>query len=635
MFPFIDGRFAAQLIGILCIFQCVATYAESLELLPINNSVVNGRIESNDDQVQCKLVEDALDVRISPGDAKYPGFYLEPQEGVWDLSQMGFIEAIVENTGDGPLSLKLRVDNEGDWRKEPWNTESQRILAGEQGSIKVIFGYQYGFQPGYQLDSSKVIRLLIFVDGSTKQQSFRIRSVNAGGTAGMRPLSQYAAAHTEPNNGYLMGGPDQQLDIVKQVTSDKSVTCKREGPGEKSALSVNFGRDKAMHRMSIKPPTKYWNLKNATAVRVSIRNNGQSMVTPSVRVASEGNGFTDVATAPPIASGQTKQIVASFVAKAAWQAMAYDPAKPHDGGKPGTGTKFRNDRVTSVDIAIEHVDSGAIVIDSVEAIVQPKQMPSWLGQRPPIEGDWKLSFEDSFDGAKIDLSKWNVYGPNWWGKSELTHWTKDNVVVGDGLVKLHFEKKRGWLNDDPKTGHESDFAGGYLDTDGKWKQKYGYFEARMKLPTNDGLWPAFWMMPDRGSEASTGARRSTANGGMEFDIMEHLTRWGPYRYNIAFHWDGYEQDHKSIGTSNVYVQPDEEGFITPGFLWTPGELAFYCNGEIVGRWKDDRVGNIPSYIILYQVVGGWDNDNLDPTSLPADFEIDYVRAWQREDLKEQ
>ena len=33
--------------------------------------------------------------------------------------------------------------------------------------------------------------------------------------------------------------------------------------------------------------------------------------------------------------------------------------------------------------------------------------------------------------------------------------------------------------------------------------------------------------------------------------MEHLTRWGPTRYNIAMHWDGYGKSHKSTGSEKV------------------------------------------------------------------------------------
>lgn len=188
---------------------------------------------------------------------------------------------------------------------------------------------------------------------------------------------------------------------------------------------------------------------------------------------------------------------------------------------------------------------------------------------------------------------------------------------------MRYEKKTGPQNDDP-TQKSSAYASGLLETYGKWTQRYGYFEARMKLPTAPGLWPAFWMMPDRGAAAGAqGKRQDTANGGMEFDIMEHLTRWGGLRYNIAMHWDSYAQGkHKQTGTERIYVQPDKDGFITAGLLWLPGLAVYYGNGREVGRWEDPRISNVPSDMMFTLPTGGWDNSRLEDAKLPDDFTID-------------
>ena len=135
----------------------------------------------------------------------------------------------------------------------------------------------------------------------------------------------------------------------------------------------------------------------------------------------------------------------------------------------------------------------------------------------------------------------------------------------DGKMIFHYEKKTGKHND-AENGKETDYACGFLCTYGKWTQKYGYFESRMKLPKTGGLWPAFWLMPDRGravgeqwKRANTGkSAGDTGFGGMEFDIMEHLSGWGVYRFNVALHWDGYGKEHKSVGSTNMYVRADKD-----------------------------------------------------------------------------
>ncbi|MCE5218482.1 glycoside hydrolase family 16 protein, partial [bacterium] len=267
-------------------------------------------------------------------------------------------------------------------------------------------------------------------------------------------------------------------------------------------------------------------------------------------------------------------------------------------------------------------------VSSIRAVVPPTpELPEWLGKRPPVPGEWTQTLAEDFDRAALDETHWSIYYPNYWDKR--AHFSKDNVLLGDGLLRLRFEKKRGHAEDNA-TKPETDWQTGFLTSVGKWRQRYGYFECRLKLPTAPGLWPAFWMMPDRGDEAGN-QRESTSSGGMEFDVLEYLTRYGPYRYNIAWHWDGYGKDHKSIGTERIYVQPDREGFITAGLLWEPGRLTFYANGTALAQWIDARVASVPEYILFTAVSGGWGGNDLTGEGLPDDFVLDYVRAWQRSD----
>jgi beta-glucanase (GH16 family) len=386
--------------------------------------------------------------------------------------------------------------------------------------------------------------------------------------------------------------------------------------------------------VALKPAVGRWDLGDATEVRVRVRNEGRSPLTPSVQVTSNG-GKTDLATAAaPLAAREQTEIVASFL-----------PAKPGRGaplnrpkvGDYSGGTTFQSVFAATVEITARHDGEAKLLVESITAAAPPGVFPDWLGKRPPVEGEWVKTLDENFDAPAIDSKAWNIYGPNYWDKE--SHWTKDGLILDGGLAKFRFEGKRGFHNDnsDPAVGpenlsgkKESNYACGYLDSWGKWAQRYGYFEARVKLPRTKGLWPTFWMVPSRPGEKQCGG--DTGNGGMEMDIMEHLTRWGPYRYNIALHWDGYGKDHKSVGTSCAYVQADKDGFITPGVLWTPGSMVFYCNGKEVWRFEDPRVATVAAYFIFEVTTGGWDNDPVDDKHLPADYLVDYVRAWQRKDL---
>lgn len=131
------------------------------------------------------------------------------------------------------------------------------------------------------------------------------------------------------------------------------------------------------------------------------------------------------------------------------------------------------------------------------------------------ELEWLLTWEDNFEGETLDETKWNyaignghTEGIPGWGNEEKQFHQPDNVWVEDG--KLIIEGRQEQVSDEYGT---YDYTSGLIDTRGKFSQKYGKFEARMKLPAGQGYWPAFWMMPEHdvyGGWAASG----------EIDIME-------------------------------------------------------------------------------------------------------------------
>lgn len=570
-------------------------------------------------------------VQFAPGDAGYPGVEIMPKgaEG-WDLSKFGHVEAKVINTGERPINLSLRVDNAGDWRKNPWNTESRTIKPGESGTIKVIFGYAFGYKKNYTLDQSNVPRVMIFTGKLKEPKSILIESLYAGGEPGEKPTVKATDVRVAPKNGFLLGqGINPEKDLL--IEAGNASTSVSDG-----GVQVTVPAGAKEPSIAIKPAAGGWDLRQFLVVKMQIKNIGSSPITPRLRIDSKG-GPTDWSTAPSaIAPGQAGQVEVSFLDYKPWQGPDVFKGEHIEGKYPGS--RLNSDNVSAVRLAFDQAENERkFVIESITTAAPVADIPEWLGKRPPVEGDWKLTLEDNFDGTGINNKLWNIYTANFW--DSRTHFSKDNLIVENGLAKLRYEKKTGFVNDDPEQllprtkKNTSDYACGYLDSYGKWVQRYGYFEARMKLPEAPGLWPAFWMMPDRGVEVGPQWKRGdTKKDGMEFDIMEHLTRWGPYRWNIAFHWDGYQKEHKNTGSSRIYAAKDKDGFATCGLLWLPGEAKYYVNGRVVAEWKNDRISNVQSNIIFYMVSGGWDNNALDDSKLPADFEIDYVRVWQRADL---
>lgn len=594
-------------------------------LLDVTNAdavVAQVRINDKPDATSISTTDKGLEVVVgAEGTAGYPGVAVRPAEGeVWDLSAFGHVVATVTNTGDKRIYVTVRVDNKGDHTTKPWSAEPKVINPGRTETIKVMFGRSFGYKPTFKLDPSKITGILIFANKSGDAMTFRVDSLIAGGVAGEEPQMNPAHIRIIPKAGVLLG-PDTSIEKDMKIASK---TAKVEVVGQ--AIQLQFAQGAKEAKAAIRPPVGRWNLKDHLQVQVTLTNTSSVALTPTLQLESD-KGPSD-AISQPIAAGQTATITVPFRSASIWQGPQSLEKKPYP---VVGGSQLASNVVAGITIDLgDDAEAKSVRVDSIVANMPPPEpLPEWVGKRPPVEGDWKMTFEENFDAPKIDFSRWNIYTANFWDKR--SHFSKDNVILEDGLVKLRFEKKTGAHNDEPG-GKVTDYATGFLDTYGKWVQRYGYFEARMKLPKAPGMWPAFWLMPDRGVAAGPQWKRAdTANGGMEFDIMEYLSRWGPNRHTIVFHFDGYGKDHKATGTA-AYIAPDKDGYVTSGLLWLPGLAVIYCNGKETARWESPRISDVESYIIFTAVSGGWDNDPIDDAQLPSDFVIDYVRVWQRADL---
>jgi len=595
--------------------------------------------------------------------AQHSGVIVTPASGkTWDLSAYGHVEAKVTNTGHQGLFnlVMLVVDETGSyWRWDrkieyvffkPGETKNYTVPLGNDNFWVMDFANtrgKWGGRAGAVPNKAKVAQIQFFVYDTKDPQSFHIEDLKAAGTAGKYEglyAVDPASVRMTPENGGILG-TGVVFDPVKQIEGGPVAA----GPDGAIALHFAGGKEETV---KIKPLMGAWNLGQANQIRVRFTNTGQVAVSPTVAI-----GSNKATVEHPIAPGAEEEVVASFLPNVT-PVVAADPRQQivgpgkwedqNSAPRKDTGTTFESNDAKTLSISSD-TSPGAksLLVTSIVADAAIDQLPDWLGKKPPVDGQWIQTLDEKFDDPALDPKRWNVHGENPWDK--WTHFSQDNVVLKNGKLLLHYEKKTGSHNDDTNNAKiaKTEYASGCVNTYGKWTQKYGYFESRMKLPAAPGLWPTFCLLPDRGQAAGEPAMRtSTAKeaidagvGGMEFDIMDFLSGWGTYRYNIACHWDGYVKNHKSAGSPNIYVRPDKDGYITPGLLWTPGLAIMYNNGKEVFRWEGQRVGDVPCYLMLDMVSGGWTttkdvpvNSRLNDAKLPDDFIIDYVRAWQRKDL---
>ncbi|RMD75290.1 MAG: glycosyl hydrolase family protein, partial [Lentisphaerae bacterium] len=615
-------------------FLCALGLAAGSKVnFPAWNQESELRIRSNHnsdpDQCRWRIIREKeseyLSVTLAKGKNRYPGIMLSPAKGLWDYSGSAWLEAVLSNPGSKPISLTVRADNPGGWKKNPWSAASVRIAPGKTATARVYWGYAFK-RKAYPVDPARLSGILIYANNPKQPITFHLHAIKAGGHTGDTP--PWITRRIRPENGVLWQ-PGRKGILIQAFGG--SAQTDEQGihitPPKTSSRQTSTG-------IFLSPGKKtLWNLSSYLQVEVHLTciASAPTNITLMLENKHPRNGSNCVSKAVTLAPNQKSVQKLSFI----------QPLNPQN-RLAKDAWRFSSADVTGLRISIERsAPDVKLIIHRIEASTPAFSPPDWLGERPPVAGEWIQTFNEDFNTGKLDESKWNCYGPNYWDKK--SHWSRQNLIFTRECILIRYEKKHGYHNDAPdargygvRGGYkESDFAGGYLDTFGKWRQRYGYFEARMKLPTAPGLWPAFWMMPDRGPQITpVWKRTSTHNGGMEFDIMEHLTRWGPHRYNVAMHWDGYQKEHKAIGSGSIYVHTDREGFITAGLLWLPGKAVFYCNGREVARYESPRISTVPAYMMFTLPQGGWDNAPLDITKLPDDFVIDYVRVWQSREFLE-
>ncbi len=221
---------------------------------------------------------------------------------------------------------------------------------------------------------------------------------------------------------------------------------------------------------------------------------------------------------------------------------------------------------------------------------------------------YTLTFEDDFDGDKLDAKKWALC-PEWKRQDVGGYWRNSEVEVRDGNLWL-----RARIDDDGTP------VSGAVRTLGCFEQAYGYFECRMMFPATTGFWGAFWMMC-----GSVGTEDGTAVSGAEIDIIEsgECARRG---VNHAIHWDGYGSAHKSVSKVLAKRADLYEGWHTYGFQWTEDAYIFYIDGEETWRTSEPGICEKAGYMKLTTEFGSWAAPIV-PEELPDFCRVDWVRAW--------
>lgn len=270
-----------------------------------------------------------------------------------------------------------------------------------------------------------------------------------------------------------------------------------------------------------------------------------------------------------------------------------------------------------------------------------------LTSRPAAAGRWVLLFEDHFKTSSLDTSAW-------WTRFIYANGTQDTLpgeaqlyrdgghqVVSNGTLKLVAVYA-------PAVGREQKFVSGMIRS--KQTFRYGYFEARIKIPSGIGLHPTFWLNSDYDGNGrllwppEIDIMESGVNGTTETPNMMHaglitmqrteenksipLPQDGSWIYSdprVDRRWSYYRAGFDFSAAWHVY-----------GMLWENDDtVTMFLDGKTL--WKrrykwvyNDGTRAGPAHILITLAVGGaWAGSGWYRSDFPASLEVDYVRVCKR------
>lgn len=222
---------------------------------------------------------------------------------------------------------------------------------------------------------------------------------------------------------------------------------------------------------------------------------------------------------------------------------------------------------------------------------------------------WHMTFDDEFNGTAINTQKWTT---GWFGSGvtdsvntlETSCYDSKNITVKGGIASFTTIGTSSVCHN----GKAMPNTSALVASNGKFEQGYGFYEARLKQPAGDALWPGWWL---------TGY---TWPNDMEIDILEGS---GDNSGGFNVHYSCATGECNMNRTKRVVpVAGATSGFHTYGAYVTPTGVKFYYDGKLVGEYKGS-VPNKQRYLILGTSTSGG------KVTSPKTMQVDYVRVWTR------
>ncbi len=254
-----------------------------------------------------------------------------------------------------------------------------------------------------------------------------------------------------------------------------------------------------------------------------------------------------------------------------------------------------------------------------------------------FENNYKLIFEDNFDGDSLNTEVWGDIwdtGIDAEQRDDYSYgYVKENVFV-DG--KGHLINRVKAMNEKNSKGQPT-YTTSLISTKNCFESRYGYYEMSVRPHLTTGLWGAFWILAGDMDNDNAPEDNSTKNG-VEIDIFETLMYQKTARH--ALFWDGYGWFQNESGdwvtkTQGHGVMAPEMPEIYDGnfhkfaLQWTPTEFIFLIDDQVTYRWTNTDGCNMPGYMLISSHINseGTGELLLKPGEY-TDMIVDYVRVYE-------
>jgi beta-glucanase (GH16 family) len=226
---------------------------------------------------------------------------------------------------------------------------------------------------------------------------------------------------------------------------------------------------------------------------------------------------------------------------------------------------------------------------------------------------WNLVWQDEFNGSINPDWVFETGTGDWgWGNNEQQYYRRENISVVNGALQIQAKREDyGGMR----------YTSGRMKTQGRKSFKYGKIEARISIPSFNGVWPAFWML---GSNITSVGWPACG----EIDIMEHVNTGDEIHGTV--HWDS--GGHATYGGSTSTSVTDYHVY---SIEWNEQYIRWFVDGVQYHEVNIENAANSTEefhndfFIILNMAIGGeWPGYNIDEGAMPANMLVDYVRVYE-------